>query len=133
MPKAKIEFLQASWLDIDRISDFYLREVGPVSAEKAIDEIMEHIGILGEHPYAGPLHPDPVLAKQEYRKLVLTKTYIAVYRVIGDTVYIYRVVNGKTDYPSLFKWFSARGLFLYRSSPSFLHLTIAPCFSPFCQ
>ena len=35
MPKAKIEFLQASWLDIDRISDFYLREVGPVSAEKA--------------------------------------------------------------------------------------------------
>ena len=68
MPKAKIEFLQASWLDIDRISDFYLREVGPVSAEKAIDEIMEHIGILGEHPYAGPLHPDPVLAKQEYRK-----------------------------------------------------------------
>ena len=24
MPKAKIEFLQASWLDIDRISDFYL-------------------------------------------------------------------------------------------------------------
>lgn len=43
MPKAKIEFLQASWLDIDRISDFYLREVGPVSAEKAIDEIMEHI------------------------------------------------------------------------------------------
>ena len=103
MPKAKIEFLQASWLDIDRISDFYLREVGPVSAEKAIDEILEHIGILGEHPYAGPLHPDPVLAKQEYRKLVLTKTYIAVYRVIGDTVYIYRVVNGKTDYPSLFK------------------------------
>ena len=71
--------------------------------KKAIDEIMEHIGILGEHPYAGPLHPDPVLAKQEYRKLVLTKTYIAVYRVIGDTVYIYRVVNGKTDYPSLFK------------------------------
>ena len=103
MPKAKIEFLQASWLDIDRISDFYLREVGPVSAEKAIDEIMEHIEILGEHPYAGPLHPDPVLAKQEYRKLVLTKTYIAVYRVIGDTVYIYRIVNGKTDYPSLFK------------------------------
>ena len=43
MPKAKIEFLQASWLDIDRISDFYLREVGPVSAEKAIDEIMVSI------------------------------------------------------------------------------------------
>ena len=89
MPKAKIEFLQASWLDIDRISDFYLREVGPVSAEKAIDEIMEHIGILGEHPYAGPLHPDPVLAKQEYRKLVLTKTYIYKYKSpkLGQSLY----------------------------------------------
>ena len=103
MPKAKIEFLQASWLDIDRISDFYLREVGPVSAEKAIDEILAHIGILGDHPYAGPVPAEPGLAKRGYRKLVLTKTYIAVYRVIGDTVYIYRFVNGKTDCPSLFK------------------------------
>lgn len=103
MPKTKIEFLRAAWLDMDRISDYYLREVGPMSAEKVMDEIMGHIAILGEHPYAGPLHPDPVLARQEYRKLVLTKTYIAVYRVIGGTVYIYRVVNGKTDYPSLFK------------------------------
>lgn len=103
MPKAKIEFLRASWQDLDRISDYYLREVGPASAEKIMDEIMAHIGLLGEHPYAGPLHPDPVLARQEYRKLVLTRTYLAVYRVVGETVYIYRVVNGKTDYPSLFK------------------------------
>ena len=96
-----MKFLQASWLDIDRISDFYLREVGPVSAEKAIDEIMEHIGILGEHPYAGPLHPDPVLAKQEYRKLVLTKTYIAVYRVIGDTVLYLSCCERKNGLPKL--------------------------------
>ena len=68
MPKAKIEFLQASWLDIDRISDFYLREVGPVSAEKAIDEILAHIGILGDHPYAGPVPAEPGLAKRGYRK-----------------------------------------------------------------
>ena len=103
MPKAKLEFLQAAWLDIDHISDYYLREVGPTSAEMVMDEIMGHIAILMEHPYAGPLHPDPVLARQEYRKLVLTKTYIAIYRVVGDTVYVYRVVNGRTDYPNLFK------------------------------
>ena len=82
MPKAKIEFLQASWLDIDRISDFYLRKVGPVSAEKAIDEIMEHIGILGEHPYA-TASPRSGAGQTGIPQLVLTKTYIAVYRVLA--------------------------------------------------
>lgn len=103
MPKTKVEFLRAAWLDIDRISDYYLREVGSVSAEMVMDEIMGHIALLSKYPYAGPLHPDPVLARQEYRKLVLTKTYIAIYRVIGDTVYVYRIVNGATDYPKLLK------------------------------
>ena len=51
----------------------------------------------------GPIHPDPELAALSYRKLVLTKTYAAVYRLIDDTVTIYRVVNGKTDYPKLLK------------------------------
>ena len=35
--------------------------------------------------------------------LVLTNTYVAVYKVSGDTVSIYRVVNGTTDYPRLLK------------------------------
>ncbi|GAA6384478.1 hypothetical protein LAWASA_2931 [Lawsonibacter asaccharolyticus] len=103
MPNLSVEFLQAAWRDLDRISEFHLREVGPVSAETIMSKILDGIDILGAHPYAGPLHPDPELARQEYRKLVLTKTYIAVYRVIGDTVYIYRVVNGTTDYPTLLR------------------------------
>lgn len=52
----------------------------------------------------GPIHPDPELAALGYRKLVLTKTYAAVYRLIDDTVTIYLVINGKTDYPKLLKW-----------------------------
>jgi len=51
----------------------------------------------------GQTHPDPILAANGYRKLVLTKTYVAVYKVIGDTVYIYAIVNGVTDYPRLLK------------------------------
>lgn len=102
MPKMRIEFLQPAWQDMDRIADFHLREVGPVSAEKVMENMLDMIEILADHPYAGPPHPDPELARREYRKLVLTKTYLAVYRVIEDTVYIYRVVNGATDYPKLF-------------------------------
>lgn len=103
MPNLQIEFLQAAWRDLDRISEFHLREVGPVSVETVMSKMLDMIDILGAHPYAGSLHPDPELARQEYRKLVFTKTYIAVYRVIGDTVYIYRVVNGTTDYPALLR------------------------------
>ena len=51
----------------------------------------------------GPLHPDPELAVLGYRKLVLSKIYVAVYRVIGNVVYVYRIVNGTTDYPKLLK------------------------------
>ena len=58
---------------------------------------------LQDFPLLGPLHPDPELAALGYRKLVLTKTYVAVYRVIDDTVTVYRVVNGKTDYSKLLK------------------------------
>lgn len=36
-------------------------------------------------------------------KLVLTKTYVAVHKIIDETVYIYRIVNGRTDYPRLLK------------------------------
>ena len=51
----------------------------------------------------GPPHPDPELAVQGYRKLVLTKIYVAVYRVIDNVVFVYRIVNGTTDYPKLLK------------------------------
>ena len=51
----------------------------------------------------GPPHTDPELAIQGYRKLVLTKIYVAVYRVIDNVVFVYRIVNGTTDYPKLLK------------------------------
>ena len=103
MPKARVEFLHAAWRDLDYIIDFHLRKVGHTSASRVMDDMMGAIRMLGAHPYAGPLHPDPELAKLGYRKRVLTKTYVAVYKIIDDTVYIYRVVNGATDYPSLLK------------------------------
>ena len=51
----------------------------------------------------GQTHPDPMLAAGSFRKMVLTRTYVAVYKVEDDTVYIYRIVNGATDYPRLLK------------------------------
>lgn len=103
MAKCRVELLNAAWQDIDKIADFHLEKVGVESARRITDTILDGIERLAEFPLMGPLHPDSELSVLGYRKLVLTKTYVAVYRVIGDIVYIYRIVNGAIDYPKLLK------------------------------
>ncbi len=103
MPECRVELLPAAWQDLDHISDFHLEKVGVDSAQRVTDRILDGVGGLGDFPLMGPPHPDPELAVQGYRKLVLTKTYVAVYRVMGKTVLVYRIVNGTTDYPKLLK------------------------------
>ena len=102
MPKYRVEILTPAWRDIDRISDYHLMAVGPQSAEQITDKLLDTIDLLADHPYMGPLHPDPVLARNEYRK-VICGNYICIYKVIDGTVYIYRVVDGRSNYAQLFK------------------------------
>lgn len=102
MAKYQVEILLAAWLDIEKIADFHLKMVGSASAEKITDKILDTLEKLGDFPYMGAQHPDPELARREYRK-VICGDYVCVYKVIEDRVYIYRVVNGKTNYPRLLK------------------------------
>jgi toxin ParE1/3/4 len=51
----------------------------------------------------GQTHPDPVLAANGFRKIVVSSPYVCIYKVFDDTIYIYRIVNGKTDYPKLLR------------------------------
>lgn len=102
MPKCKIEILQSAWQDIDKISDFHLKMVGMASAKRITDKILDTLEKLASFPYMGAQHPDAELARLEYRK-VICDDYVCVYKVVGDVVYVYRVVNGKTDYPRLLK------------------------------
>ena len=102
MPKCKVEILTPALIDIDRIADYHLMMVGPQSAERITDKLLDTIMILEEYPLAGTQHSDTVLKKQGYRKLVCGD-YVCVYKVIDETVYIYHVVHGATDYPKLFK------------------------------
>ena len=101
MPECRVELLAAAWQDIEAISDFHLKKVGADSAQRITDKILDGVENLAQFPLMGPPHPDPELAIQGYRKLVLTKIYVAVYRVIDNVVFVYRIVNGTTDYPKL--------------------------------
>ena len=103
MVRYKLAYLPPAEADILGIVEFHAGQVGPASTREIYRSIREQIMRLQDFPMLGPIHPDPELAALNYRKLVLTRTYVAVYRLIDDTVTIYRVVNGKTDYPKLLK------------------------------
>jgi len=99
----KLVYLTPASEDFEEIVKYHITEAGVESARKIYETMRKTIGQLAEYPLMGATHPDPILAMDGFRKLVLTKTYVAVYKVIGNTVYIYRIVNGKTDYPRLLK------------------------------
>ncbi len=87
--------------DFEEIVKYHLLQVGVSSARKIASLMETSINKLQDYPLMGQSHSDPLLAQQGYRKLVLTQTYVAIYKIIGNTVYLYRIVNGKTNYPSL--------------------------------
>lgn len=101
--KNKVVYLTPAKEDLTEIIKFHINEVGVNSSRKIYASVQETISKLAEFPLMGQTHPDPLLARQGYRKLVLTKTYVAIYKIIDGTVYIYRIVNGRTDYPRLLK------------------------------
>lgn len=103
MPTSKLVYLAPVAQDMEEIVKFHIANVGSAPARKIYAAMEDTINRLAEFPLLGQTHPDPVLTENGFRKLVLTKTYVAVYKVIGDTVYIYRIVNGRTDYPRLLK------------------------------
>ena len=101
--KSKIEYLPAATRDLREIVSFFIAAVGSKPAREIYQAMRAEIDRLREFPRLGPVHPEPELAAQGYRMLVLTKTYVAIYKAVDGTVYIYRIVNGRTDYPKLLK------------------------------
>ena len=103
MPMSKLVYLAPAAQDMEEIVKFHIANVGPASARKVYAAMEDTINRLADFPLLGQTHPDSILARNGFRKLVLTKTYVAVYKIIDDTVYIYRIVNSRADYPRLLK------------------------------
>lgn len=101
MAEFHLEFLPAAMDDLDRIADYHLSMVSANSAERITDPILETLEHLEQNPYLGSSHPDPVLASMEYRRIV-SGEYVCVHKVIEQSVVVYRIVHGATDYPKLF-------------------------------
>ena len=96
----RLELLAPAQRELDETASLHMKLVGPISARKITERIYSALENLETFPELGVACSDKGLAAEGYRMLVCGK-YLCFYRQIGVTVYVYHIVDGRTDYPKL--------------------------------
>lgn len=99
---ARLMILEAAQQELEEIAQLHLNLVGPESAAKTVNEILDTLQRLEQFPLSGHVPRDRFLRQSGYR-LVIAGKYICIYRYAGDEVLIYHIAHGARDYPRLFK------------------------------
>ena len=95
MGKHKVQLLTEARLQLRDIAAYHLLNVGPQSARKITDRILDAIDNLEDFPEMGTKLPSKRL--DGYRMLVVGR-YLCFYHMDGDTVYVSHIVHSSTDY-----------------------------------
>ncbi len=96
MENYKIELLPAAYEDLDEIFDYILLD-DPTAATDMLNKIMTSLNRLAQFPNSGVKLIETSLKYYDFR-MVIIEPYIAFYRIIDNTVYIYRILHGDRDY-----------------------------------
>ena len=83
--------------DLEAIAD-YIAADSPVQAVKLVQQIRGKLALIAENPWMYQLRPE---IGDEARMAVIGR-YLILFRIVGETVYIERVVFGGRDLPALF-------------------------------
>jgi plasmid stabilization system protein ParE len=100
MSKYKLELLMPAQCEMDEIALRHLKLVGQNSARNILKHIYSSLEALLTHPQLGIAVDNKFLRQQGYRKLICGN-YLCFYRLIGDTIFVYHVLDGRSDYPRL--------------------------------
>ena len=98
----KLAILTPAQRELEEIARVYLELAGADSARKITGQILVSLERLKTYPLSGSLPRDRWLREAGYR-LVISGKFIAVYRLIERTVYVYHIAHGASDYPTLLK------------------------------
>ena len=101
MPPYKLELLTPAQRELEEIALVYLELAGADSARKITNQILDSLERLKTYPLSGSQPRDRALREAGYR-LIISGKFIAAYRLIGSTVYVYHIAHGASDYPKLF-------------------------------
>jgi len=96
----RVELLTTAQHELDEIASVHMKLVGPISAQKISDQIYNSLEKLEVFPDMGIECRDKYLAALGYRMLI-SGDYLCFYRLIGEIVYVYHIVDGRSDYPKL--------------------------------
>ena len=97
-----MRILPPAQYELEEIALLHKTLSGPESGRKITDDLFAAMERLTRFPLSAPLVRDVELRRLGYRYVVV-KNYLLFYRLIGDTVYFYHIVHGKTDYPTLLR------------------------------
>ncbi len=97
----RVEILPTAWEDLKRIEDYYYIQFGIETALKVTDNILNVIERLEMFPDSGSLTPDDWLNAMGYR-MVICEKHVAIYKKIGEVVYVYHIADTQTEYTKLF-------------------------------
>ncbi|MEA4914175.1 MAG: type II toxin-antitoxin system RelE/ParE family toxin [Christensenella sp.] len=98
----KLTILTPAQRELEEIAQVYLELAGVDSARKITDQILDSLERLKTYPLSGSLPRDRWLREAGYR-LIISGKYITAYRLMGDTVFVYHIAHGASDYPTLMK------------------------------
>lgn len=99
---ADLMILEPAQRELEGIAELYLHLAGPNSARNITNLIYDTLARLELFPLSGHIPKDRELRVSGYRYAIAGK-YICIYRLLSDTVYVYHIAHGASNYPSLFK------------------------------
>ncbi len=97
----RVEILPTAWEDLKQIEDYYIIQFDVDTALKVSDSILNAVERLEIFPDSGSLTPDEWLNQMGYR-MVICEKHVAIYRKIGEVVYVYHIADTQTEYTKLF-------------------------------
>ena len=96
-----VQLTDDAFRDLEEICDYIDRQDSPTSADYVLQRIERAFQGLSEHPERGS-YPLELLdiGVREYRE-VFFKPYRIIYQVIGDSVYVLVIADGRRDLQTL--------------------------------
>lgn len=76
----------------------FLAQVSETAAQHLITEFREKAKSLENYPERNPWLYDPLVPSGKYRKLLMAKQYLLIYRVKNEAVYVDAVVDCRQNY-----------------------------------
>ena len=98
--RCKLDILPPAQAELEEIARVHMALSGPQSARNITDRIYDAMDQLTRFPLSGPPVRDDELSAAGYRYILAGK-YLMFYRLLGDTVVIYHIAHGASDYPKL--------------------------------